>query len=108
MKSKEKVEELFRKLEVYYLANKSENLYFALLGDCSEEKSKTKEFDEEVIFCGQEAVRRLNKKYSIDSFGKFHFKKQLNELNSQHLFWEDYFCSLVVVLYFVHKKKSQH
>lgn len=35
LKNKEKVEELMKKLEVYYLANKSDNLYFALLGDCS-------------------------------------------------------------------------
>lgn len=31
LKSKEKVQELMRKLEVFYLANKSENLYFTLL-----------------------------------------------------------------------------
>ncbi len=42
LKSKEKVKEMFEKLEVYYLANKSENLYFALLGDCSEEKKNKK------------------------------------------------------------------
>ena len=91
LKSKEKVEELFRKLEVYYLANKSENLYFALLGDCSEEKSKIKEFDEEVIFSGQEAVRRLNKKYSKDSFGKFHFiyrERTWNDAESAYIGWE--------------------
>lgn len=40
LKSKEKVKELMRKLEVYYIANKSENLYFALLGDCSQSKNK--------------------------------------------------------------------
>ena len=28
IKSKEKVRELFRKLEVFYLANKSKNIYF--------------------------------------------------------------------------------
>ena len=33
LKSRDKTEELMKKLEVYYLANKSENLYFALLGD---------------------------------------------------------------------------
>lgn len=31
LKSKEKVQELMKKLEVFYLANKSENLYFTLL-----------------------------------------------------------------------------
>ena len=31
IKSNDKVKELFEKLEVYYLANKSENIYFTLL-----------------------------------------------------------------------------
>ena len=34
VKSKAKVKEILRKLEVYYLANKLDNIYFALLGDC--------------------------------------------------------------------------
>ena len=32
--SKEKVCKLFKKLEIFYLANKSENIYFSILGDC--------------------------------------------------------------------------
>lgn len=35
IKDIKKVDELIHKLEVYYLANKSKNLYFALLGDAS-------------------------------------------------------------------------
>ena len=35
IKDTKKVDELIHKLEVYYLANKSKNLYFALLGDAS-------------------------------------------------------------------------
>ena len=73
LKSKEKVKEMFEKLEVYYLANKSENLYFALLGDCSEETTKQMEFDEEVISAGKECVYKLNQKYQYDKFPKFHF-----------------------------------
>ena len=33
-------------LERYYIANKSENLYFALLGDCSQSSLKQEKFDE--------------------------------------------------------------
>ena len=40
LKSREKVKEMMRNLEVYYLANKSDNIYFALLGDCSESGKK--------------------------------------------------------------------
>ena len=42
LNSKEKVKELMHKLEVYYIANKSPNLYFTLLGDCTQSKEKDK------------------------------------------------------------------
>ena len=32
-------------MEVFYLANKSENLYFAVLGDCSESNIKDEAID---------------------------------------------------------------
>ena len=70
---KEKVEELFKKLEVYYLANKEENIYFALLGDCTSSKNETEEFDEEIIEKGQEEAKRLNEKYSKEGKEKFYF-----------------------------------
>lgn len=47
--SEDKVKELFEKIEVYYLANKEENLYFTLLGDCTSSKNKIEPHDEEVI-----------------------------------------------------------
>ena len=49
-------------LERYYLANKSKNLYFALLGDCSQSKNENEEFDKEVIQEGKEQVQKLNEK----------------------------------------------
>ena len=51
-----------RKLEVFYIANKSPNLYFALLGDCSESDKKEEKFDEEVVAEGLKQVKLLNKK----------------------------------------------
>ena len=65
LKSKEKVEDLIRKLEVYYLANKSDNIYFALLGDCSESKNETENFDEEIINTGLQEIKKLNAKYGV-------------------------------------------
>ena len=53
LNSKEKVKNLMNKLEVYYLANKSENIYFTLLGDCTESSKKEEDFDEEVIAEGK-------------------------------------------------------
>ena len=73
VKNKEKVAEMFKKLEVYYLANKSPNLYFTLLGDCSESNMQEEKFDIEVIQEGLEQVERLNKKYQNQDFPIFNF-----------------------------------
>ena len=91
LKSKEKVKEMFDKLEVYYLANKSENLYFALLGDCSEENTAVKEFDNEVISSGLEICNKLNEKYKTDKFNKFHFlyrKRMWSDSENSYIGWE--------------------
>lgn len=87
-----------RKLEVYYLANKSKNLYFALLGDCSSGPNKEEKFDKEVIEEGRKQVEILNKKYSKEevfeeagSFPKFHFvyrKRNWNGEEECYLGWE--------------------
>lgn len=92
LKSKEKVKELSKKLEVYYIANKSENIYFTLLGDCTEEDMQDKEFDEEIIKEGIEQCKRLNKKYSKENdFPIFNFiyrKREWNEKEGKYLGWE--------------------
>ena len=97
LKSKEKVKELMQKLEQYYLANKSENLYFALLGDCSSGANKEEKFDKEVIEEGLKQVDILNNKYNNNlynienSFPKFQFvyrKRFWNGTEECYLGWE--------------------
>ena len=91
--SKEKVKELAKKLEIYYLANKSENLYFALLGDCTSSNKKEEKEDKEIIKEGLEEIQKLNKKYSKDTFCLpiFHFlyrTRTWNEKEECYLGWE--------------------
>ena len=92
IKSKEKVKELFQKMEVYYLANKTKNLYFAVLGDCSESDVKDEKFDKEVEEEGLKEVKRLNAKYSTEEeFPIFHFiyrERKYNESEGKYLGWE--------------------
>ena len=92
VKNKEKVEELMEKLEVYYIANKSKNLYFTLLGDCSESSVKEEKIDNEVIETGLKKVEELNNKYCKESqFPIFNFiyrKRQWNEGEGSYLGWE--------------------
>ena len=91
VKSASKVNEIFKKLEVYYVANKSENLYFTLLGDCSSEKKELMDFDDEVIKVGIEQCNILNKKYTKEGFPKFNFvyrKRLWNDGEKCYLGWE--------------------
>ena len=89
--NKEKTKEMFRKLEVDYLANKSKNIYFCLLGDCKESKMKQENYDREVIKTGLEEVQKLNEKYGETEEDIFYFiyrKRIWNEGENTYLGWE--------------------
>ncbi len=90
LKSKENVKELLEKLEVYYLANKSENIYFTLLGDCTTSSKEVEEFDEEIVEVGQEIIEKLNKKYpnEINIFNFIYRKRLWNSKENNFLGWE--------------------
>ena len=88
LKSKEKVKELMKKMEVFYLANKSDNLYFCLLGDCSESNKKDEDFDKEIIDEGLNQVEILNKKYEKEIFNFAYRKRKWNNKQSSYFGWE--------------------
>ena len=93
IKSPKKVKDLISKLEVFYIANKSENIYFTLLGDVSASSSEKEEIDEEIIKTGKQEIEKLNKKYPNpdEKMGKFQFiyrKRTWNDKEGCYLGWE--------------------
>jgi len=88
LKSKEKVEEYLEKLEVYYLANKSENIYFTLLGDCSTSSREKEEYDEQIVEAGQLKIQELNNKYGENIFNFVYRKRLWNSKENNFLGWE--------------------
>ena len=91
IKSAEKVKELMRKLEVFYLANKSTNIYFALLGDCTQSKKQYEIFDREIVQEGNKIAQELNKKYYNQEFPIFHFfyrNRNWNGKENAYMGWE--------------------
>lgn len=89
--SEKKVKSLIRKLEVYYLANKSPNIYFAILGDCSASTKKEEEVDEKIISTAKKELEKLNSKYPNGNFPLFHFvyrKRTWNDKEKSYLGWE--------------------
>lgn len=58
------------KLEVFYLANKSENIYFTLLGDAHFSAKEKEEIDDEIIKAGYTEIKKLNQKYPNERNGQ--------------------------------------
>lgn len=89
--SKEKVKDLLKKLEVFYLANKSDNIYFTLLGDVKPSTKQEEPYDKEIVEEGKRQVEILNKKYPSKTMGKFQFiyvKRIWNSKQKCYLGWE--------------------
>lgn len=88
VKNAAKVEEMFNTLETYYLANKTDNLYFTLLGDCSSSQHQIEPYDDEILAKGKELTEKLNKKYGKDIFYFIYRKRVYNESEEQWLGYE--------------------
>ena len=91
MKVGEKVKKLAEKLEIYYLANKSDNMYFTILGDCTSGSKEKEDYDEEIKNIGLSEIERLNKKYPKEGAKRFNFiyrKRIWNKKEGCYLGWE--------------------
>ena len=86
--SKEKVKTMFDTLESYYLINKSDNLYFTLLGDVKALNEEVAPFDKEVSEYGEEYAKKLNAKYKKNIFYFIYRKRLWNEKENQYLGYE--------------------
>ena len=83
-----RVRELLEQLEVYYLANQSSNLHFALLGDFIDAKSAEESADEEIILAAKQGIRSLNEKYGDKCFYFFHRARLWNPAEGVWMGWE--------------------
>jgi len=88
LKSKQNIQEFLEKLEVYYLANRSKNIYFTLLGDCSTSSKEIEPYDEEIIEAGKVKIQELNNKYGENIFNFVYRKRLWNSKENNFLGWE--------------------
>ncbi len=86
--SEDKVKKMFKKLEVYYNANNQNNLYFTLLGDCTESEKETENIDKVLIEAGIKEAERLNQKYNTNIFGFIFRKRRWNSGENKFIGWE--------------------
>ena len=86
--SKEKIDEMFETLESFYLVNKSDNLFFTLLGDAKSGNTKDMDFDPEVTEYGREYAEKLNAKYKKEIFYFIYRKRLWNKQENCYLGYE--------------------
>lgn len=79
--SEENIDTLVEELEVRYLANTEDNLYFALLTDFTDAPAETMPQDEVLLAYAKESIENLNirhKKDDADTFFLFHRPRKWN------------------------------
>lgn len=86
--TKEKIKEMFDTLESFYIINKSDNLYFTLLGDVKTSNEKVMPYDEEISIYGEEYAKKLNKKYKTDIFYFIYRRRVWNKKENCYLGYE--------------------
>ncbi len=83
-----KIDKMFELLEKYYLANKSNNLYFSLLGDCNQKDVIEVKEDSEIAEYGIAKANELNEKYGEAIFSFVYRKRVYNEGEGKYLGYE--------------------
>ena len=108
LKSEEDVRTIFEKLEVYYLANKSENIYCTALGDTTSSSKEKEEADSSIINTGVYEAERLNKKYGNNIFNFVYRKRIWNDKEKVYMGWERKRGLLTELNQFLQDKKSKN
>ncbi len=89
--SEETVRGLLENLEVHYLANRDENIYFALLGDFADAVQEDMPDDGRLLDAAIRGIEELNARYcdsETDRFYLFHRRRRWNEVEGQWIGWE--------------------
>lgn len=84
----DKIKEMFDTLETFYLINKTENLYFTLLGDVKALDQEVIDSDYTLAEFGMEYAEKLNKKYKKNLFQFLYRKRFWNEKENSFLGYE--------------------
>ncbi|OPF58703.1 glycosyl transferase [Clostridium baratii] len=80
--SEENIKKLVEKLEVSYLGNKEENVYFVILGDFQDCEHETTKNDKNLNDFALKQIEKLNKKYCISN-NKFFYLNRKRVYNSK-------------------------
>ena len=86
-----RVDQLLENMESHYLANRENNLYFALIGAFADSSGPKKENDAGVLHAASEGIKTLNMKYAKEGKDLFYFYNRLrkfSECDNKWIGWE--------------------
>ncbi|HJS24356.1 MAG TPA: hypothetical protein VJ751_08380, partial [Pyrinomonadaceae bacterium] len=86
--SESQVHELVERLQVHYLANQDEHIYFALLGDFPDAASEGTPTDSNLLAIAQSGIDALNRQHGNERFHLFHRRRQWNSGENKWMGWE--------------------
>jgi cyclic beta-1,2-glucan synthetase len=82
------VKEQIKQLEIRYLSNPGDHVYFALLSDWNDADHETMPNDQDSLTLAHNGVINLNKKYGEDRFFVFHRQRLWNPSEGKWMGWE--------------------
>lgn len=90
LSNQNRVVQLVKNLEEYYLANREQNLYFALVGDFKDSKTAEMKDDSAIVKVAKQQINTMNKKYSKDKdiFYYLHRERTFIEKEKKYMGWE--------------------
>ncbi|MEG2348073.1 MAG: glucoamylase family protein [Clostridia bacterium] len=86
----EKLDEMIEKMEVTYLANRSDNMYYMLLGDCISSDKESLEIDKKIVEYAKYRLDSLNSKYkNPHKLFNFMYRKRIySKAENAYMGWE--------------------
>lgn len=90
LSNQNRVVQLVKNLEEYYLANREKNLYFALVGDFKDSLTSEMKDDLEIINIAKQQISSMNKTYSEDKDIFYFFQRERTFIakENKYMGWE--------------------
>ena len=84
------LDELLENLEVRFLANRDQNIHFALLTDFKDAKEEILPGEDELLRTARSRIEELNKKYGYENNGLFFIFHRPRKYNAKEKVWMGY------------------
>lgn len=86
-----RAKDLLDQMEVYYLGNRENNLFFAMVGDFKDAPEERQETDDIIVRTMMKGIEELNSKYSSQGPNRFYYvhrKRTYNKTQDRWMGWE--------------------